>query len=213
MAEEPDISEGLAGEVQAALASLDSVLAEAGRSVAQIRSNLSQIASLERKVQDMEAAVSRALESLSSQLGAASAPAPAPLPLRPLEPAEPIEPAAQAQAVDEPLQPEHRVPQQASWGQEAPKETKAPASNCLRLNVSSQAGSLDLKAVDGSVNEVPDVVDVALLDYDGRHATLKLWINASADPSAVRESLLESLTRRLGDAENTDVQLDFEEAA
>ncbi|MCH8994745.1 MAG: hypothetical protein IH959_07225 [Chloroflexi bacterium] len=86
-------------------------------------------------------------------------------------------------------------------------------SHCLRLTVKSNSGSLDLKAVDGSVNENPAVVDVALLDYDGRKATLKLWVNESADPIGVRDALLGSLRRRLGDEQAAEVRIDFEESA
>ena len=54
---------------------------------------------------------------------------------------------------------------------------------------------------------------MALLDYDGRHATLKLWINGSADPIGVGEALMGSLRRRLGDEREADVRIEFEEAA
>ena len=81
------------------------------------------------------------------------------------------------------------------------------------MAVTSKGGSLDLKAVDSSVNENPAVVDVALLDYDGRQATLKLWINQSADPVGVRDALLGSLRRRLGDEGNAEVEIEFEGAA
>ena len=88
-----------------------------------------------------------------------------------------------------------------------------PVSHRLRMGVSSKAGSLDLRAVDGAVNENPAVVDVALLDYDGRNATLKLWINGAADPQAVRESLITSLRGRLGDEQEADVRIEFDEVA
>lgn len=121
-----------------------------------------------------------------------------------------------------PQPPAHQV----AWGppaQEAPAAEPAaapspprpsrPISHCLRLGVHSRVGSLDLKAVDGAVNENPAVVDVALLDYDGRQATLKLWINGSADPIGVGEALLGSLRRRLGDEREADVRIEFEESA
>ena len=95
----------------------------------------------------------------------------------------------------------------------AEPEPAQAVSHCLRLTVKSNSGSLDLKAVDGSVNENPAVVDVALLDYDGRKATLKLWVNESADPIGVRDALLGSLRRRLGDEQAAEVHIDFEESA
>jgi hypothetical protein len=70
-----------------------------------------------------------------------------------------------------------------------------------------------LKAVDGAVNDNQDVVDVALLDYDGREATLKLWINPEVDTEGVRQALLESLKNELGDDGSADAYIDYEEAA
>ncbi len=92
-------------------------------------------------------------------------------------------------------------------------EPEGAVSHCLRLAVNSKSGSLDLKAMDASVNENPAVVDVALLDYDGRKATLKLWVNESADPIGVRDALLGSLRRRLGDERDAEVRIDFEESS
>lgn len=97
--------------------------------------------------------------------------------------------------------------------EKAEADAGSAVSHCLRLGVSSKTGSLDLKAVDGSVSENPAVVDVALLDYDGRQATLKLWINNAADPHGVREALLASLRRRLGDEQDAEVRIDFEEGS
>jgi hypothetical protein len=60
---------------------------------------------------------------------------------------------------------------------------------CFRLEFESRGGPLDLRAVDDAVGEHPAVRDVALIDYDGRKATLKVWIIDSASPSDVQESL------------------------
>jgi hypothetical protein len=83
----------------------------------------------------------------------------------------------------------------------------------LQVNVRTASGSLDLKAVDRSVNESPAVVDVTLLEYDGRNATLKVWINQSADPVQVREALLGSLRRHLAEGQDAEVHIDFDEQA
>ena len=90
-------------------------------------------------------------------------------------------------------------------------EPARPVSHRLRLAVASRIGALDLKAVDGAVNENTAVVDVALLDYDGRQATLKLWINGAADPIETRDALTESLRRRLGSEREAEIRVDFEE--
>ena len=121
------------------------------------------------------------------------------------EPAPQPEPEAIAEAIGRAL------PSKPETIAEA--DSSPAVSHCLRLGVSSKTGSLDLTAVDGSVSENPAVVDVALLDYDGRQATLKLWINNDANPHGVREALLASLRRRLGDEQDADVRIDFEEGS
>ena len=85
----------------------------------------------------------------------------------------------------------------------------SPASDSLQLSITATSGSLDLKAVDRSINESPAVVDVTLLDYDGRNATLKVWITETADPVGVREALLESLLRNFGDGQDTEISIDL----
>ena len=89
-------------------------------------------------------------------------------------------------------------------------EPATDTTRCLRLKVNKKSGSLDLKDVDRAVNENSAVMDVALLDYDGRQATLKVWINERADPNGVREALLTSLRAHLGE-EDTELAIDFEE--
>ncbi len=86
-------------------------------------------------------------------------------------------------------------------------------SLCLRVEVWAKSGSLDLKAVDRSINETPAVADVALLDYDGRSATLKVWVDASDSPAEVRRVLLESFRRHLAEQGETEVHIGFEGAS
>lgn len=250
---------GLTNDLEQELATLDSALLQAGRSVAVIRASVAQFSQLGEAVREMEAAMARAREQLSGSWGTGQAtpaqlhPVPEQAPAYP-EPSQP-EPAQPAPDVPEPDQPyaersstivsDPAMPGAASQPpadelapeppldaapgapqatpeamaeqpvEEAPAEPTPDdgiaAARCLRLGVSSRGGSLDLKAVDGSVNENPSVVDVALLDYDGRHATLKLWINESADPNGVRDALISSLRSRLGDEGEADVSIEFEE--
>lgn len=61
----------------------------------------------------------------------------------------------------------------------------------FRLEFESKPGPLDLRTVDDAVSEHPAVRDVALLDYDGRKATLKVWIDGTASPADVQASLVE----------------------
>jgi len=191
MADQVTQGSSLAGDIEAGLTTLDSALVEARRAVDMIRASLSQIAGLERRVREMEAAMSRALESLSAPL-APAAPAST---ISQLRPASFAAPAAEPAVAPAETAPEARV------------------SSCLRLTVQSTSGSLDLKAVDGAVNENPDVVDVALLDYDGRQATLKLWVNPEADANVVREALVESLKGQLGEDGRAEAFIDVDEAA
>lgn len=192
-------------ELEAALNNLDTALAQASRSTLVIRSNMAQVASMTEVVREMETAITLARQSLSVPLAgiiAAEQPALHAVPARE-ESAPAPAPAAEA-AAPAPI---------AAAPEQAPPQSEARVSHCLRLGVTSKGGSLDLKAVDGSVNENPAVVDVALLDYDGRQATLKLWLNQSADPVGVRDALLGSLRRRLGDEGDADVRIEFEEVA
>ena len=197
----PDI----VAELESALAGLEQALNQASRSVTAIRDSIGDVASISARVQELEQAIDLARQSLS----VGPAPAITPTPIR------------AASDVDADVQPAREQPIDDEPAFEAETEP-APISNvpqggneahCLRLNVSSKTGSLDLKAVDAAVNENPAVIDVALLDYDGRRATLKLWVNASADAAGVSEALLGSLRERLGERDKAEVKIDFEEAA
>jgi hypothetical protein len=59
----------------------------------------------------------------------------------------------------------------------------------FRLEVDSQPGPLDLRAVDDAISGHEAVRDVALIDYDGKRATLKVWIAPPASPAEVQQAL------------------------
>lgn len=214
----------LVNNLDNSLEQLETSLAEAGRSLSAVRHNVTQLASLVEVVRDMEDMMNKARANLGMEsIATSTQPA-----LRPVPQQEPFfqpqpEPIAALPEIEELPAPEPQPdpieiqiepePEQAVPASVAQSATGEVTSHCLRLGVTSKAGSLDLKAVDGSVNENPAVVDVALLDYDGRKATLKLWINGSADPVGVRDALLGSLRRRLGDESDAEVQIEFEGAA
>ena len=206
----------LAAQLDGALASLESALAQAGQSVTIIRTNIAQISTLAKAVREMEAAITLARQNLSLPLAARQATDTPPLRAVPQpEPvAETIAPEPVAETTEQPEPVAEATAPEPVAGTTAPEPAAGEAaSHCLRLSVQSKSGSLDLKAVDRSVNENPAVVDVALLDYDGRKATLKLWVNESADPIGVREALLGSLRRHLGDEQATELSIDFEQTA
>ena len=228
MPEDVRNSDGSSTALEAALTGLDRALAEASSAVATIRNAISQVTALEEKARnletrarELEAAMMRARESLSIPLSASSEAAPSPH-LRPVPPWETSEEPAQPQAdITETVAPVYEPEAESSQPAEVEAEPAEPAavsseasqptSHCLRLDVSKKVGSLDLKVVDGSVNESPAVTDVALLDYDGRHATLKLWISEAEDPDAVRTTLLKSLRSKLGGESLAEVRIEFEE--
>lgn len=116
--------------------------------------------------------------------------------------------------VDEPVAPKPS-PETDPWTQlagsfsgavaEAPEgQTAAPVNPSsatlvsFRLEFESKPGPLDLRAVDDAVSEHPSVRDVALLDYDGRKATLKVWIEDTATPAQVHEALAQKATSLFG---------------
>jgi hypothetical protein len=59
----------------------------------------------------------------------------------------------------------------------------------FRLEFQSERGTLNLRAVDDAIGEHPAVRDVALIDYDGRRAVLKVWITGAARPADVEQAL------------------------
>jgi hypothetical protein len=82
--------------------------------------------------------------------------------------------------------------------QPVPGSEPAPAdplanepTTTFRLEFESHTGPLDLRAVDEAVGQHEAVRDVALLDYDGRRATLKVWIAATSSPAEVQATLAE----------------------
>jgi hypothetical protein len=103
----------------------------------------------------------------------------------------------------------------ASIARETPESVKraqAQGLKCFRLEFESRPGPLDLRTVDDAVSEHPAVRDVALLDYDGRKATLKVWIDAGASPSDVQTTLIER-SSQLFDAANDVTIVAIEDAA
>ena len=81
---------------------------------------------------------------------------------------------------------------------ESTRRAEALGLTCFRLEFESRPGPLDLRTVDDAVSEHPAVRDVALLDYDGRKATLKVWIDGSASSSDVQSTLVERSAQLFG---------------
>lgn len=212
-----DNNNTLADELDVALTSLERSLLHAGQATSAIRGLLPQIAALATVVSDMEATMIRARQQLASS---ADYPARTSESLREIRPlgataaavvdrfaTEPQETEIELRVEPEP-QPE---PIEEKQDEEEPQHAQSDAPGCLLLEVTSQDGSLDLKSVDSSVGEHEAVVDVALLDYDGRRASLKVWLREDADPIAVQAGLIESLQRHFGDDRNVEITIDITE--
>ena len=82
----------------------------------------------------------------------------------------------------------------------------------FRLEFESRPGPLDLRAVDDAISEHPDVRDIALLDYDGHKATLKVWVESSTSPASIQVEIRDRV-RSLFSAENDVTVVALEDAA
>ncbi len=179
----------LGQELEEALAQLEQGLDQAADGVRRLREIAPQVGSLEGILSAVQTA-------LANGIGATAPPAAMP------------EPAYQAEQTHEP-EPEPEVttagdetwsapeadagpPAEGSSDEPAP-EAPEQGARCYLLSVESVGGSLDLRTVDQPIAEDPNVLDVALLDYDGRRATLKVWLSEDGDPSVIRDELEERL--------------------
>lgn len=118
---------------------------------------------------------------------AAQASAPEPLPQQ--EPAPEPETAAapEPEALPEPVA-------TAPVPQISPERHEELVS--FRLEFESRPGALDLRAVDDAISEHPAVRDIALLDYDGHRATLKVWVSGGTSPLEVQQTLRDQVLQR-----------------
>ena len=102
--------------------------------------------------------------------------------LRPAAPASAVEPDPIQAAGEAPGNP----PEDAIASARSPE---AGATTCFRIEFESAASPLDLRTVDDAISAHPAVRDVALLDYDGRRAALKVWITPDTTPAEVQSDL------------------------
>lgn len=191
-------SAGIARDVSAAIDELAGALQQANAATARLSGLLPRIEAIGSVLDELDTMI----QSGRRQLGRDTETQPAPAPItRPTlvvppapEPAETWEP--QPQAEPQAITPiaANELPWESHEPQDAASETIAQAQAradtvSFRLEFESRSGPLDLRTVDDAVSEHPAVRDVALLDYDGRKATLKVWIEASASPADVQQSL------------------------
>jgi hypothetical protein len=124
----------------------------------------------------------------------------APRPVRPKQPAPAIEAVA---AEPTPEAPAEAAPEAMQAAATPPNESEKLIS--FRLEFESNPGPLNLRAVDDAISEHPAVRDVALLDYDGKRAALKVWIAEPASPAEVQQSLSERATKIGGDGRQISI--------
>lgn len=126
-----------------------------------------------------------------------------------LDPVTPEQPEAEEQRPVWPSQPEQEpgptteAAEVAPWTDTLTEQQESQIA--FRLSFESTPGPLDLRAVDEAVSEHPAVRDVALLDYDGRRATLKVWIAGGTSPSDVQESLRQRSGERFGQGQQVTI--------
>ncbi len=197
MAEQPSINtSNFIHDFERTLAALDTALNDAIRAVSSMRAFLPQISALAQAVTTIESAVTQARQNID---------------VAPASPAQASAIASSPQAALRAIEPtaETAPTIETREGQ----QHVTTSTQCLRLSVTKRDGSLDLKTVDNAVNEHPEIVDLALLDYDGRQATLKVWVSGSIDRQALQQSLTEDLLRRVGESAEVQIEFDQESAA
>jgi len=182
---------GLENELSLAVGELQAALQQAADASAAIKTLLPKVGAIGSLFDELDAVI----RSGRQQIGQAGDAAPA-VYSRPTL----VVPSAPAQLVPQPFSletpPSTTVEPETSAAieretPESVKRAEAQGLKCFRLEFESSPGPLDLRTVDDAVSEHPSVRDVALLDYDGRKATLKVWIESSASPSDVQSSLIE----------------------
>ncbi len=203
MAEQPAINTlNFIRDFESTLGALDTALTDAVRAVSAVRAFVPQISALAQVVVTIESAVTQArqMEVFPAAAPAAAFVSPAPVvaPMAPPAALRAVDPAPQIEATPEPQE---------------ERKTPAAVSQCLRLRVTKTSGPLDLKTVDNAMNEHPEIVDLALLDYDGRQATLKVWVSGSIDRQSLRQSLTDDLLQRVGAGAEVKIEFDQEPAA
>jgi hypothetical protein len=206
----------LAAELNAAVADLQDALQRAADATARIKGGLPHLTRISSVFGELESIIAAGRREGSAPATPIAPPAARTRPallapdapvraVRPAEPTERIETAPQPDPIIAPPSPANGA--SAEWQTDvqpapvaSPQPDAEPAivpaaqvanepTTTFRLEFQSSPGPLDLRAVDDAVSQHPAVRDVALIDYDGRRATLKVWIVATTTPAEVQETL------------------------
>jgi hypothetical protein len=188
---------GLEQQLGGAIDELQAALQRASEATASIKTMLPRVSAIRSLLDEVDAVI----HSGRQQLGAANEPAAASAVYTRPTLVVPSASAARPTPAIPALQTESapQVPEAAAGALAAIIDaaalpswpSDAPGVVCFRLEFESRPGPLDLRTVDDAVSEHPSVRDVALLDYDGRKATLKVWIDGSSSPADVQQALVE----------------------
>jgi hypothetical protein len=195
---------GLEHDLTQALEDLEGALGRAAESLEAMRGLLPRITAAGSLFDEIEALVRAGREQIGDASSAAQAAYTRPtlvVPRPAQRPATAPQPAATAQ------EREASGPGLVTAAPEADAGTGKPqaALASFRLEFESAAAPLDLRMVDDAVSEHPAVRDVALLDYDGRRATLKVWVTAEASPAEVQQALRARAEQLFGPAHEVTI--------
>jgi len=176
---------GLEGELSQAIDELHAALQHATDATASIRALLPKVGSISHMFDELDAVIGSGRQQIGETASTAS-----PAYSRPtlVVPNAPSPAAANAGEWPAASAPGRTITPETP---ESVKRAEAAGLTCFRLEFESSPGPLDLRTVDDAVSEHPAVRDVALLDYDGRKATLKVWIDGTAKPADVQSTLIE----------------------
>jgi hypothetical protein len=185
MADQP--TQALEHELTRAIEDLQAALRRAHEASTTLQALLPRVAQVSTLFDELAAVINTGRAQLGSTVGTAYA--------RPtlVAPSEPT-PAPEMKQGDDPWT---QLAETFREGAEKPA-AGTPGLTSFRLEFESKSGPLDLRAVDDAVSEHHAVKDVALIDYDGKRATLKVWIDESATPHEVQSTLSEKATALFG---------------
>jgi len=186
----------LAADLERTLARMEGALAEAAAAAAALRELAPRITGIDSLLRQLEAALS----------GTAGTETPGAAPLQPASYSRPtlVVPGTHGLGLNG-MPSQQPAPGVAVASPVLPELAPAPngaaeASTSFKMVFESDGEPLDLRAVDDALTAHPAVRDVALLDYDGRRATLKVWISASASLEDVQRTLREQTSLRCSPA-------------
>jgi hypothetical protein len=179
---------GLERELGEAIDELQAALERAAQAAGSIRELLPRMSAIGSVFDEIDAVVRQGRSQIGATGNGVDSTVPAP--------AAATRPAAQPEPEPDPwahLEPARQAaPRPETDSADVPgRRFEAQDLVCFRLEFESSMAPLDLRTVDDAVSEHPAVRDVALLDYDGRRATLKVWIERGASPSDVQQTLLQ----------------------